>query len=238
VAYRAPFFKVGDERQWTFVRENSKDRQTPFLSHGRTGEILLYGGDEHATVHVGRPEYRGRQWLAAGETFTLRVWAEAEATIWYCGGDDLYLRTLQNGKPSSAWQRIGGRGMCEIGQGYIGHSVPGGAKAPGEGFIEVKAGKEVSWFKFLDRVTPPDHYYRLPAGKIVDTKIQLRPGDLFRITAGREAIYTIESRRERLVSAKQYQDQTAGSTGSLQLKAGLLDSEATVTVLARGTRWK
>jgi hypothetical protein len=116
--------------------------------------------------------------------------------------------------------------------------LPDGAVAPASGFLEIRAGTTPSWFTFLS-ATPPQEWFRLPAGQLVDTHVAVRPGDRVRVAAGGEAIYWLNSRGEdAVIYGNHYREEAVGKSGTVRLKGGLLNSAATVTVLARGSGWK
>jgi len=238
------FLKIGEMGQWTFLHRNwdgqTWDPKTAvYFSLARTGEVLLFGGDENAVVFIGEPTSYGRHWLAPGETLRVAVWTDAGTTIWWCGGDQVSLRTVRDGRPSSQWSFIGSRGDCESGRGYVGHTLPDGAEAPGSGFLEVKAGgAHPSWFNFLS-ATPKGKWFHITAGQALDTGVPVRPGDDVNVTAGAEPIYWLSSHGgEFVIPANQAYHEIVSTTGTVRLKGGLLDSGATVTVLARGQNWK
>lgn len=68
----------------------------------------------------------------------------------------------------------------------------------------------------------------------------MRRGDRVRVAdTGREAIYWVTTQSgEVVVAAEHYREETVAKAGTVRLKGGILDSWATVTVLARGPEWK
>lgn len=229
------FFKIGDEPKWTFVRGNSGG---DYFSHARTGEVLLYGGDEAATVVIAQPEFRGRRWLAPGETMRVGVWVDKEMKFAWCGGPEISFRTTRGGRPSSDWGPSSSWGFadCMPAAWYVagGHGWP----VPGAGLLEVKAGKEASWFNFLT-VIPSGQWVHVPPTRLTDSGIPVRRGDRIRVAAGREAMYWLSSDGgELLIGAKHYREETVSRAGTVRLKGGVVDSDATVTVVARGPEWK
>lgn len=199
-----------------------------------TGELVLSGGDEFATVNVYQPRQYDRLWLAPGVVHKVERWADRGSTFYHCGGRGLRYRSVRRAR-TTAWSDLRERTPCEVGPGAIGHSVPQGVEVPGDGFVEVTA-TTLTWFKFLTITPPASRWFDVRAGRTVDTKIPVRPGDQVRIAAGREAIYA--GAELRLVAGKHYIEEFATAAGTVRVKGGILDSMVQVTVLARGPGWK
>jgi len=226
------FLSIGDGPRF-FFRRNTNSKDTPWFSVVRTGEILLHGADEESVVTIGEPRPPFRTWLAPGDSLRVPVWIEAGAMIWYCGSGDL---TFRNGK--GAWQPLGSRLPCEVGYGYIGHSLSEGAKAVNSGVLEVKNGKDIGWFKYLG-FWPKEHRLRLPAGRVVDSGVAVRPGDRVRVAAHDEALYFLsQDSGELLIPPQHYREEAISQQGTIKVKGGTVPGDATVTVVVRGPEWK
>lgn len=203
---------------------------------GWTGEVVLRGADEQATVVIFEPQYHGRRWLQAGETFRTGTWIAEDEKFAYCGGWYLSYRTTSKAG-SSAWRDLPKMGSRDWFEFYCKDSW----EAPRRpGIIEFKALYR-TWVADSGTVKP----YRdaklvdVPAQRVVSSGVTVRPGDQVRVTAIDEPVYYVVPRAEdQLIPRGRYSDVTVNYTGAVQVKGGVVDSRATVLLVARGPNWK
>jgi hypothetical protein len=204
------------------------------------GTLTFYGGDETATVQVGRPGSLQRFWFThQGETYKLDTeWFDSGDSFSYRCGASLNFR-LVSASHATPWRELT-VGNNNIGYAYnesgLTEKIPRGAS----GRLEVRASSTVpTWFHYSG-ISREAWRYTVHPEALTDTGIRVRPGDRFSVHVLQwdHPFYLMRRSGPYLLHAGNNWIESVDYDGTIRLKGGLTGSEALVHIESRGPGWR